>query len=306
MVSGFSFVLYSRLHLVVQSRRLLRAVLAVIVIDGILIHTPTVVFQFGLSNPTSHERYVKFMDPMERIQIAWFSTQETIISAIYVYATLDMLKGNFNRKVRTTIGLLILIQIICFLCDVLVTTLDYLQFYTLKAVIHSFIYALKLQLEFVILNQFRDVLAKGGMVPSGLTILQLSPQPTVSPPSTPCSLATKPAGKSWWKVLSTSVGQTNKLPSPQLVHNMSEDKAGRPSDESVSNLGCGDESKAGLESEQTFSNSGRPPLPRQYRLASEATLQGTLTPKDRSATTPCETQSLSDVERQYLGAWRWD
>ena len=57
------------------------------------------------------------------------------------------------------------------LCDVLLIALDYAQYFTLKAVIHSFVYAFKLQLEFVILNQFRYVIADGGLAPKGLETL---------------------------------------------------------------------------------------------------------------------------------------
>jgi hypothetical protein len=47
-VSGFSIVLWSRLHLVVNDSRVLRGVLIMIIINGIACHTPIVVFEFGL------------------------------------------------------------------------------------------------------------------------------------------------------------------------------------------------------------------------------------------------------------------
>ena len=46
MVSGQSFVLYSRLHLVLHDRKILKAVLAMIVVDAIIFHVPTTVLNF--------------------------------------------------------------------------------------------------------------------------------------------------------------------------------------------------------------------------------------------------------------------
>lgn len=101
-----------------------------------------------------------------------FSVQEIILSIIYIYGTMKMVKESFNPRVRTTIIFLILIQVVAILCDVVVIALDYAQYFMLKAVIHSFVYAFKLQLEFVILNEFREVIAKGGLAPLQLNGIQ--------------------------------------------------------------------------------------------------------------------------------------
>jgi len=136
------------------------------------------------------------MAPMERVQVLGFSIQEVLISAIYIYSTMQMLKGSFNKKIKKTIAFLIAIQVIVILADVVVITVDYCQYFTLKAVLHSFVYAFKLQLEFVILNQFKEVIAKGGIAPRGLEALQGDMTPP-SPPAQP-SPPTKAAGKRWW------------------------------------------------------------------------------------------------------------
>ena len=83
-VTGFSFVLYSRLNLVVRDRRILRAVLIMIITDAFLLHTPIIIFDFGISSPHP-SIWVKPMEVMERIQVLWFSVQETIISLLYIY-----------------------------------------------------------------------------------------------------------------------------------------------------------------------------------------------------------------------------
>ncbi|KAN0072693.1 hypothetical protein V8E54_008807 [Elaphomyces granulatus] len=170
MVTGFSVVLYSRLHLVsfvMHSSSILRLSLSMIIIDALLFHVPTIVFQFGCSDPHTHAKYVAYMGPMERVQVLGFSIQETILSALYIYGTMQMFKESITSKIRTTLKYLVLIQVVVILCDVVVIVLDYAGYFTLKAVIHSFVYAFKLQLEFVILNKLRHV-SKGGLTPRSL------------------------------------------------------------------------------------------------------------------------------------------
>lgn len=49
-VTGFAIVLWSRLHLVVNNERLLKVVLWVIIVNGVICHTPIVVCEFGLTS----------------------------------------------------------------------------------------------------------------------------------------------------------------------------------------------------------------------------------------------------------------
>lgn len=59
MVSGQAFVLYSRLHLVVQNKMLLRGVLVAIIMDGLAFHIPTLIFIPG-ANSSSPSTQVKW------------------------------------------------------------------------------------------------------------------------------------------------------------------------------------------------------------------------------------------------------
>jgi hypothetical protein len=79
--TGFSVVLYSRLNLVVQSRKTLHLVLTMIIVDAVLFHTPMIIFLMGIS---IHKHWDSYVTPFEYTQVAGFSIQETIISYIYV------------------------------------------------------------------------------------------------------------------------------------------------------------------------------------------------------------------------------
>src|SRR6266536_611851 len=98
MVSGFSIVLYSRLHLVWRDEKTLRWVLVMIIVDAFLFHTLTVVTQFGLSSGHAHAKWASIMAPMERLQVTAFTIQETIISGLYMWGTWLVLKGRFNVR----------------------------------------------------------------------------------------------------------------------------------------------------------------------------------------------------------------
>jgi hypothetical protein len=168
MVSGFSLVLYSRLNLlsfIMRNRHISRIALVMIATDGVLFHIPTfVVFMLGISSPSSFVKYVSTMNILERIQIVMFSVQELILSGLYIYGTFKMAQDSFNSRIRKTIMLLITIQIAAICCSALLIILDFTGYYILKSFIHSFVYAFKLQLEFVILNEFRQLVtqAKSG------------------------------------------------------------------------------------------------------------------------------------------------
>jgi hypothetical protein len=198
MVTGFSVVLYSRLNLIVggvHKSRILNLILAMIITDAFLFHVPTIVFQFAVSNKSTHKKFLPYMAPMERVQIMAFSTQEIIISAIYMYNTIKWLKTSFEKRTRNTIALLIWIQVIVILCDVIVITLDYCEYFTLKAVMHSFVYAFKLQLEFVILNDIK-AMAQSGSLAVGNSSRTHAGSFGASPDS-PSSTVKSPE-KSWW------------------------------------------------------------------------------------------------------------
>ncbi|PSN59886.1 hypothetical protein BS50DRAFT_579689 [Corynespora cassiicola Philippines] len=174
MVTGFSVVLYSRLRIVIGTSlpdRVIKLILAMIITDAFLFHVPTIVFQFGVSNSGTHEKFLPYMAPMERVQVMAFSIQEIIISGVYIYSSYAQRHETLHNGMGKTVMLLLWVQVIVILCDVVVIVLDYCEYFTLKAVLHSFVYAFKLQLEFVILN---DLKARAEKPNFGLAPLEIS------------------------------------------------------------------------------------------------------------------------------------
>ncbi|KAJ5163903.1 uncharacterized protein N7500_005733 [Penicillium coprophilum] len=143
MVPGQSIVLYSRLHLVVQSNKVLRFVLWLIIIDAIILLIPTTVLTFCTAyaprRPAIHGYSI-----MERLQLAWFCAQEILISGIYITETVKLLRmmpDKDQRRSRIMYELLA-INLVIILLDT-----------TLKAMVYS----IKLKLEFSVLGKLVNI-----------------------------------------------------------------------------------------------------------------------------------------------------
>jgi hypothetical protein len=65
MVTGFSLILYSRLHLITHNRRILQICLGFIIFDGIIVHVPGVVSGF-ITGPAGAKFY-KYASSLEVI-----------------------------------------------------------------------------------------------------------------------------------------------------------------------------------------------------------------------------------------------
>jgi hypothetical protein len=171
MVSGFALVLWSRLGLIFANERVKRYLLFVIVFNGIVWHTILTVFsmimwdQRGPSPPTALYRRVRDVNQVfEYTQVCIFNSQEIFISSIYIYAAYIYLRDfshlgspSTRAKVRGAIVLLLVIQAIVVFIDAAVITIDLLGLSQLKGMINSFVYCVKLELEFLVLNQLIEI-----------------------------------------------------------------------------------------------------------------------------------------------------
>jgi len=276
-VTGFSIVLWSRLHLVVNNPRILKCVLVMILINGFICHTPIVVFEFGLISK-HHNTYYHPMEIMERIQQTIFTVQETIISSLYIYHTARFLNVGYAMHTRKVISLLLCVQIVVVALDATLTVFDYTNKFTLKCTIHPFVYSVKLKLEFIVLNQLQT-LVKRGMTP-GLSLGSKIPIPK--------SKSTDPS-----PLPGFAVPGEKRRPSPVFEGELVT-KAGAapvapyPSAE-VSTMDTLESEAENLRNGQRDSS--------QTLQGEEDNLQNVVGRPDG------ETEVVDDVERQYLGRW---
>jgi hypothetical protein len=154
MVPGQSIVLYSRLHLVVQSNKVLRFVLWLIIIDAIILLIPTTVFTFATAYIGS-PIVIRGYNVMERMQLAWFCAQEMIISGIYIVETVRLLKmmPDKDRRRSRIMYELLAINFVIIILDISLLVVEYIGYYSLQTTLKPMVYSIKLKLEFGVLGK---------------------------------------------------------------------------------------------------------------------------------------------------------
>lgn len=116
MVTGQSLVLYSRLGLILANPRILRAVLWMIIIDAILFHGITTIVDWG--RYTGNPAYGRGYFYIEFIQMTGFCIQEFIISGLYVWKTVELLKVISKQGIRRVMWQLFTINVVIIILDV--------------------------------------------------------------------------------------------------------------------------------------------------------------------------------------------
>ncbi|KAE8384537.1 hypothetical protein BDV23DRAFT_176986 [Aspergillus alliaceus] len=144
MVTGHSFVLWSRLHLIVQSKRLLSIIFWVICLDAILFYIPTTVLIYGSLTPDAH-RFSAGYKAMERIQLIGFCVQESLLSIIYIWESVKILR---LRPKRSHTNILVQLSII----NTIILFLD-----MANAIFQLLTYSIKLKLEYFVLGQLIQI-----------------------------------------------------------------------------------------------------------------------------------------------------
>ncbi|KAL9097648.1 MAG: hypothetical protein Q9163_006326 [Psora crenata] len=160
MVTGQAFVLFSRLHLVVRNRRTLRLVLMMIIFNAFALHVPMIVFTYGSNSPNAQFWVPKF-NVYERLQLTAFCLQECVIATIYIVATVRLLGSIYHSMTRKVMLQLLIINFICIGMDIVLICLEFTGNYVGEASIKPMIYAIKLKLEFAVLNQLMGLTKAG-------------------------------------------------------------------------------------------------------------------------------------------------
>lgn len=160
MVTGQAFVLFSRLHLVVRNQQTLRYLLTMIIFNAIALHLPTIIFTCGSNSPNAEFWTPKF-NIMERIQLVGFCLQEFVISTVYITSTVRLLGSIYHSMTRKVMLQLLTINCICIGMDIILIGLEFTNNYVAQAAIKPMIYAIKLKLEFAVLNQLMGLTKAG-------------------------------------------------------------------------------------------------------------------------------------------------
>ncbi|KAL8719739.1 MAG: hypothetical protein Q9225_003283 [Loekoesia sp. 1 TL-2023] len=156
MVTGQSLVLYSRLHLVIRSPKTLRSVLIMIIFNFCVFQVPTTILTFG-SNQANPGMWLKVYNVYERIQLIVFTLQELTISILYIRAAFKMLLPDDPSETRITKKFLIYLNVLCIVLDIAFVCEVYSGEWVYKTGTQSLAYAIKLTIEFIVLNKLMEV-----------------------------------------------------------------------------------------------------------------------------------------------------
>ena len=180
LVTGQSFVLYSRLGVVLgpSYASVLKAAFWMIVIDGIIFHISTTVVLFGAFNARPNYNFAQAYKYIEEIQMTGFTIQELILSGLYVWRTLDILRtsDDWNRRRTRVMRELLGINVLIILMDIALLVVEYQDRHVIEQALKEFIYSVKLKLEFAILSKLVDITQRGAIVgtPDAATGVQLA------------------------------------------------------------------------------------------------------------------------------------
>ncbi|KAF3067946.1 hypothetical protein CFAM422_008298 [Trichoderma lentiforme] len=159
MVTGQSLVLWSRLHLILHNRRRLRMILWMIIINAILCTGGITPMIYGsVANP---ELFHTPFQVMERIEVTVFFVQELIISGVYIFETIKLMRVQQSLGIsqygRSLMKHLIIVNIIIIILDGTIIALEYANQWEYQTAYKTFAYSAKLKLEFTILNRLVDM-----------------------------------------------------------------------------------------------------------------------------------------------------
>ncbi|KAJ4300889.1 hypothetical protein N0V90_002977 [Kalmusia sp. IMI 367209] len=177
MVTGQSVVLWSRLHLLTNSRHVLRYSLAMICINVVILGFPTSVLTFGSNSNSLTNRtlghFVEGYNVMEKIQMVGFFIQELILSLIYIKETLRILKLSKSAQgdimsisddtemkepiARKVMYQLLAINTIIIAMDVALLAVEFANLYLIETTLKGVVYSIKLKLEFAVLGKLVQI-----------------------------------------------------------------------------------------------------------------------------------------------------
>ncbi|KAI1174575.1 hypothetical protein F4777DRAFT_553660 [Nemania sp. FL0916] len=163
IVTAESLVLYSRMHLVTRKRSVHRFVLGMIIFTALFVQIPNWVISIpAVSRDPAVSAVWSPRDSIEtRIQQVAFLLQEGIISSLYIWYTGKILKPSLQIRQRRVMLDLVYVNAAIIILDVIVIILAFTNQHLIKEPLQNLSYALKLKLEFFVLNQLMEISGDG-------------------------------------------------------------------------------------------------------------------------------------------------
>ena len=155
------FVLYSRLHLVNQSRQVQQWVLLMIICTTTIIIVPTWIIDYPAWNPQTSSVWSVREAIIDRCSQIVYTVVEGVLSGVYIYSLIRLLRLKSSIRQRRVMLDLVYVNIIVVCLDIVTVVLIFTNQVGIFHPTQNFSYALKFKLEFIVLNQLMAVAAKG-------------------------------------------------------------------------------------------------------------------------------------------------
>ncbi|KAB8231132.1 uncharacterized protein BDW43DRAFT_302007 [Aspergillus alliaceus] len=156
VLTGHSLVLWSRLHLVLQSPKLLQILFRIIIIDTIVFLVPTAVLNYIVISLDSRRLGTAY-NIMTLAQLIAFCIQESLISIIYIWETTKLLRLRSKHSYIHILVQLLVMNIAIVLLDMAIIGIQLAGYYTFQAMFRHVTYSIKLKLEYFVLNQLIQI-----------------------------------------------------------------------------------------------------------------------------------------------------
>jgi hypothetical protein len=162
MITGQSIVLWSRLHLISPGKKDMW-LLWMIIADCIIVQGGATTL-FAGSNSANPKPWIKVYEKWEIFQVTWFFVQECLISGLYIYRTFILMQSSVafrGPESKRVFNHLIIVNVIVIALDLTILAFQYAGLYEIQTSWKTLAYAIKLKLEFDILNQLVDFTKAG-------------------------------------------------------------------------------------------------------------------------------------------------
>ncbi|KAL4734768.1 hypothetical protein BDV11DRAFT_174446 [Aspergillus similis] len=130
---------------------------------------PTTVLLYGTVSP--NESIVRTFSVgygiAERIQLVGFCLQEAVLSGIYVWETVKLLRLRPERRHHRILAQLLAMNVIVLVIDFVVVIVEYAGFYAVQVMFKPVAYSIKLKLEYAVLGRLVQIAQGGSSAASG-------------------------------------------------------------------------------------------------------------------------------------------
>ncbi|KAG5913160.1 hypothetical protein E4U42_001415 [Claviceps africana] len=215
MVIPQSWVLYSRLHLLMRTASLLGVIKFVLIFNSIVFSIPTIVIGTLAQATDINPSLASFNLIWDRIQLVVYFVQETSLSVLYIFQTRTYLRGRaplrelswsgqstlqgneYSRSQandqKTVLWQLIYANTLIIALDIALLGIQCANLFHLQGAFKPCVYGMKLKIEFVILNRLINIIQQPF---GGRMYIRSGPDNNGGPPGN----ATRPErDQRWWQ-----------------------------------------------------------------------------------------------------------